>query len=82
MKHWLFAMGRLTALLGLAWCVMTFTHEAGHIVGGWLCGGTLVDAKLWPWTLPYSVFNPDPRPLVTLWSGPVLGAVVPLILRQ
>lgn len=57
---------------------MTFTHESGHILGGWLCGGTLKDADLLPWHLPYSIFDPDPRPLITLWGGPILGVLIPL----
>jgi hypothetical protein len=57
---------------------MTFTHEMGHVIGGWCCGGTLTDADLLPWHLPYSIFNPDPKPLVTLWCGPLLGVLVPL----
>jgi hypothetical protein len=57
---------------------MTFTHETGHIVGGWCCGGTLTKADLLPWHLPYSIFDPDPKPLVTLWCGPILGVVIPL----
>ncbi len=57
---------------------MTFTHESGHLIGGWCCGGTLADADLLPWHLPYSFFNPDPHPLVTLWCGPVLGVIIPL----
>jgi hypothetical protein len=40
-------------LLVASWCVMTFTHESGHIVGGWLGGGTLKDADLLPWHLPF-----------------------------
>lgn len=32
-----------------------------------------------PWGLPYSRFDPDPKPLLTLWGGPVLGVVVPLM---
>jgi hypothetical protein len=67
------------ALLLVSWCVMTFTHEMGHIVGGVCCGGTLIAADLLPWHLPYSLFNPDPMPLVTLWCGPLIGAVVPLV---
>lgn len=66
------------ALLLFSWTVMTFTHEMGHIVGGWWCGGTLKNADLVPGHLPYSIFDPDPMPLVTLWCGPVLGVVVPL----
>lgn len=66
-------------LLVVSWCVMTFTHELGHIVAGWCSGGTLRDWDLVPWRLPYSIFNPDPRPLVTLWGGPILGVAVPLL---
>lgn len=75
LRRWLyFAM-----LLLVSWCVMTFTHEAGHVVSGWACGGTLVEADLLPWHLPHSRFDPDPVPLVTLWGGPVLGVLVPLL---
>ena len=69
---------RFVLLLVASWTVMTFTHEMGHIVGGWCCGGTLKSADLLPWHLPYSIFDPDPKPLVTLWCGPILGVVVPL----
>lgn len=57
---------------------MTLCHEVGHIVGGACCGATLRDFELRPWRLPFSFFDPDPRPLVTLWCGPLLGVVVPL----
>ena len=70
----------LIALLGLSWCVMTFTHELGHILGGWCCGGRLTEYKLRPWRLPFSFFSPDPHPLITLWSGPVFGAAAPLLI--
>lgn len=75
MSRWL----QLIALLIAGWCVMTFTHEAGHLVGGWLGGGTLQHAELRPWHLPHSLFEPDPHPLLTLWCGPLLGVVVPVI---
>ena len=58
---------------------MTFTHEVGHLVGGWLGGATLTDCDLAPWRLPYSLHNPDPYPLLTLWAGPILGAIVPVL---
>jgi hypothetical protein len=67
-------------LLLVSWSVMTFTHEMGHILAGWASGGTLHHAEVWPWTLPHSHFDPDPYPLVTLWGGPVLGALMPLLL--
>jgi len=65
-------------LLVVSWCVLIFTHESGHILGGWFCGGTLKNTDLLPWRLPYSLFDPDPRPLITLWCGPLLGAILPL----
>lgn len=64
-------------LLAASWFVVTFTHEIGHIVGGWIGGATLTDFDIAPWRLPYSVHHPDPHPLLTLWAGPVLGVVVP-----
>jgi len=57
---------------------MTFVHELGHIICGCACGGTLTDADLLPWHLPYSFFEPDPLPLVTLWGGPILGVMIPV----
>ncbi len=69
---------RFVLLAVASWTVMAFTHEMGHIVAGWCCGGTLKTADLLPWHLPYSIFDPDPRPLVTLWCGPILGVVAPL----
>jgi hypothetical protein len=69
---------RFIALLIISWIVMVMTHELGHIVAGYCCGGTLVSADLRPWHLPYSIFDPDPRPLVTVWCGPILGVLVPL----
>lgn len=57
---------------------MTITHESGHVVAGWLSGGTLKAADLLPWHLPFSIFDPDPNPLLTLWGGLLLGIAVPL----
>jgi hypothetical protein len=57
---------------------MTFSHEMGHIIGGICCGGSLKSADLLPWHLPYSFFDPDPFPLVTLWAGLIIGAMAPV----
>ena len=70
----------LVALLVPSWFVMTFTHETGHIVGGWLGGAKLTDCDLVPWRMPYSFHSPDPCPLLTLWAGPLLGVIVPMSL--
>lgn len=72
-------ISQFAVLLTAAWCIMTLTHELGHLAGGWLGGAVLVEAELRPWRLPYSLFAPDPQPLLTLWAGPILGVAVPLL---
>jgi hypothetical protein len=73
---------RFLLLLVASWIVMTFTHEMGHIIGGIGCGGSLQSADLLPWHLPYSIFEPDPFPLVTLWAGLILGVVGPVAIAM
>lgn len=63
----------------LAWGVLLVTHETGHILAGWSCGGTLQAFELRPWRLPYSLFAPNPCPLRTVWGGPILGCLLPLL---
>jgi hypothetical protein len=69
-----------TLLLWIAWAwvVMTVTHELGHVIGGLIGGAKLAALELRPWHLPYSVLAPDPHPLLSLWSGPVLGCAIPI----
>lgn len=69
---------RFLVLIVASWVVMTFTHEMGHIIGGTCCGGSLKSADLLPWHLPYSIFEPDPFPLVTLWAGLIIGVMAPV----
>lgn len=71
---------RFLFLIVASWVVMTFTHEIGHIIGGTCCGGSLKSADLLPWHLPYSIFEPDPFPLVTLWAGLIIGVLAPTVL--
>jgi hypothetical protein len=42
----------------------------------------LKSADLLPWHLPYSIFEPDPLPLVTLWAGLVIGPLAPVIMAM
>lgn len=61
-----------------AWTVMTVTHEMGHVLAGIVGGGKLSVLELRPWHLPHSLFAHDRFPLLTLWSGPALGCLLPL----
>ncbi len=70
----------LVLLLLWAWVVMTISHELGHVVGGTISGATLSAFEIRPWHLPYSLFSPDPNPLVTVWAGPMIGCALPLLI--
>lgn len=72
-------IARFTAMLALAWVVMAWSHECGHLIGGAISGGVLTDFDLTPSRMPFSLHSPDPHPLVTLWSGPIIGVLAPLL---
>lgn len=57
---------------------MTVTHECGHLLAGSVSGAKLTAVDLAPWRLPYSLHAPDPKPLVTLWGGPLFGVLLPV----
>ncbi|MBX3416500.1 MAG: hypothetical protein KF851_02760 [Pirellulaceae bacterium] len=57
---------------------MTSAHEIGHLIGGCCSGGKLISVNLMPWRLPYSIFEPAPFPLVTLWAGLLFGVLAPV----
>ena len=69
-----------SGLILISWVIMTFTHEIGHILVGQCGGGKLIAYELLPWRIPYSLFSPDPNPLITLWGGLISGVLLPWIL--
>ena len=66
------------ALLG-AWWGMQAVHEAGHLAGAWLTGGSVTRVLLHPRTISRTDVSPNPHPLFVAWAGPVVGAVLPLM---
>lgn len=78
-KHRRYKWLQWPVLLAISWVVMTQVHEWGHVIGGYLSGGQLIALDVWPWHLPLSIFEPDPQPLITLWSGLLLGIAVPFM---
>ncbi len=58
---------------------MVTTHEVRHLLGGHVGGAALTDFDLAPWRLSYSMHNPNPHPRVTLWAGPLIGCLAPVI---
>jgi hypothetical protein len=70
----------LASLAALSWLAMQAVHEFGHVVGAWLSGGTIVDVDLHPLHISQTIVRPNPHPVLVVWSGPVLGCVIPLLI--
>src|SRR5690606_9576495 len=68
----------LLALGVLAWLGMMAVHEAGHVVGAWATGGDVVGVAWHPFALSRTDVDPNPSPLVVVWSGPAVGVAGPL----
>ncbi len=59
---------------------MMVVHEAGHVVGA-VCIGTIVEkVVLHPLAISRTDVANNQNPLVVIWAGPVLGALLPLVL--
>jgi len=66
------------AMLCAAWLGMQAVHELGHVLAAWLTGGTVQRVVLHPFAISRTDVSPNPRPLVVAWSGPLVGAILPL----
>jgi hypothetical protein len=65
------------AALAAAWMLLQAVHELGHVVGAWATGGTVVRVVLHPLAISRTDVRPNPRPLVVVWTGPIIGVALP-----
>jgi len=63
-----------------SWLGMQAVHESGHVIGAWLTGGHVARVVLHPLTISRTDLTDNPRPLVVVWAGPIVGVAVPLLL--
>jgi hypothetical protein len=68
----------LASFPSFSWLAMQVVHEAGHVLGAAVSGGTVHQVVLHPSTLSRTDVFPNPHPLVVVWAGPVVGAMLPL----
>jgi hypothetical protein len=69
----------IISTLLLSWLLTQAVHELGHVVAAWLTGGQVVQIVLHPLTISRTDVDPNPHPLIVVWSGPVVGVVMPLL---
>jgi hypothetical protein len=67
------------ALLYPFWIAMMAVHELGHVLGALATGGNVVQVTLPLFGFSRTDVDPNPYRRVEVWSGPVLGASLPLI---
>jgi hypothetical protein len=63
-----------------SWLGMQAMHEAGHVVGAWMTGGHVARVVLYPLTISRTDLAHNPCPLVVVWSGPLVGVFVPVMI--
>jgi len=68
------------ATLLLSWLLMQVVHEAGHVSAGWWVGDRVEKVVLHPLAISRTDLTPGNNVLLTTAAGPVLGALIPLVL--
>ena len=70
----------IVAFLAFSWLVMMVVHELGHIVGAFCTGAIVEKVVLHPLAISRTDVGHNPHPLVVIWSGPILGSLLPLVM--
>ena len=68
----------ITCTILSSWLLMQVVHEGGHVIGAWWSGGRVIAVDLHPLRISQTHLDPNPAPVFVIWSGPVIGTVVPL----
>ncbi len=63
-----------------SWYGMMATHELGHIAGAVVTGGIVQRVEFPLDGFSQSVVEPSPRPMVEVWLGPIMGALLPMVM--
>jgi len=63
-----------------SWLGMQMLHELGHVAAARLTGGRVERVVLHPLTISRTDVSHNPRPLVVVWAGPIVGVLLPLML--
>jgi len=69
----------VSTLLG-SWLGMQAVHELGHVTGAWVTGGEVKKVVLHPLTISRTDLGNNPAPLTVVWSGPLVGVLLPILL--
>jgi hypothetical protein len=69
----------IASTLAVSWLGMMVVHECGHVTGALVTGGKVKHVALPLIGFSRTDVSVNPRPLIVVWAGPVLGSIVPLL---
>jgi hypothetical protein len=58
---------------------MQAVHELGHVLGAWATGARVTQVVLTPTTVSRTDVADNSRPLIVVWSGPIVGVGLPVL---
>jgi len=67
------------SFIAFSWLAMQAVHELGHVLGAYATGGTVSKVVLHPLTISRTDIGRNPHPLIFVWAGPLVGAVLPVL---
>ena len=70
----------IASFVPFCWLAMMAVHEVGHILVGWLTGGSVTKVVLHPLAISRTDVSPNPMPLFVVWAGPLIGVLIPLLI--
>ena len=70
----------IASFVPLCWLGMMAFHELGHVIAGFLSGGSVTKVVLHPFSISRTDVSPNPHPLIVVWAGPILGILFPLLI--
>lgn len=71
-----YTLATITVLTSWLW--MQSCHELGHVALALATGATVENVNLFPTQLSRTDIGLNPRPLLVVWGGPVVGVLLPL----
>ena len=70
----------IVSIFYLSWLLFMIVHELGHVLGALATGAQVERVRLGPLSISETVLGENPHPLVVVWAGPVVGALLPVAL--
>ena len=70
----------IATFIAFSWLAMQVVHELGHVLGAAMTGGEVIKVVLHPLVISRTDVFPNPEPLFVVWSGPIVGVAIPLLM--